>query len=359
MDTLAFRLPRTSPPVWRQAFHFRRKVSRLRLPKTGGLTAAERSEALKFLGRLVEGYRDLRWHEAYAKATGLHSAEYLPEDVFYALIEPTLNPHDYLHILRDKNNFDLLRGWSHSRPTTIGRLIKRQLFDGEYRPATLTDVVAAALGDDELVVKPSRNSGGGKNVRFCRPDEVETVLRSFTDAIVQRVIPQHPQMAALNPSSTNTVRVVTYRNTRREIEFVSASVRIGRAGSRIDNQTSGGVVCGIHEDGSLRGAAYDRHFNRYDAHPSSSQAFAGHVIPAFRDIVTEAVRAHEQTPWIDMASWDATVDAEGRVIFIEVNSRGQEINFPQLTNGPVYAKIAEDLSRRIGRRRYSTMLGFT
>lgn len=55
---------------------------------------------------------------------------------------------------------------------------------------------------------------------------------------------QHEQMGRLNPTSLNTLRILSYRHSD-EILVLYAVVRIGRLGKNIDNETAGGINADI------------------------------------------------------------------------------------------------------------------
>ncbi len=334
----------------------RRKIGALPLPDRPGLDPATRAAALEFVGRFVTGYRDLRWHEFYTRVGERPSAHYIPEDIFYALVLPALNGSGGAHILRDKNHFDLLPGWP-GRPTTIGRLMNGRLLGTDFSPVALGDIEALARGHDEIAVKPSRQSGSGKNIQFCPPGDLARALVGRRDAVIQLAIAQHPALAALHPASTNSVRAVTYRKLDGELVFVSGTLRIGRNLMRIDNRVAGGVACAIRDDGRLDRFAYDAACARYEKHPDTGIVFDGYPMPEFDALRAAVLTAHDHAPWLDMASWDVTVDSNSQVTIIEVNV-GTTMSLPQTVNGPVFAPVADDMMQRIGSHRYSALMGF-
>jgi hypothetical protein len=343
--------------TWHLASLHRRKTRRMPMVNGGGLDAATRAAALGFLGRLVTGYRDLTTHEALARANGIASPFYMPEDIFYALVLPALNVHDRAGIIRDKHNYDLLPGWPR-RPTTLGRLMNGRLLDASFRPTTLRDIATVAAGLDEIVVKPSRDSSGGKNVRFCHPGDLASAIAGYSrDAVIQRCIAQHPALLELNPRSVNTVRAITYRRLTGEVIWISATLRIGQGSMRVDNQVAGGIAVAVRDDGTLAATAYDKKFRGYDMHPDTGVRFAGRPVPGFARVRAAALDAHEHTPWLDFASWDITVEGDGEPTMIEVNA-GTSLNLPQLANGAILEPVADDMVRRIGRWRHVPLLGF-
>ncbi len=326
------------------------------MPDGPDLTPEMRAEALRFLGGMVAGYTDLTAHIAFFRANGIASPYYMPEDIFYALIMPVLNTPDRAAILRDKQNYDLLPGWPR-RPVTLGRIMNGRLLDPTFRPTTPQEVSTAAQGLDEVVIKPSRDSSGGKMVRFCDVASLSSLISDLKDAVVQRPIVQHRDLRALNPGSVNTVRAITYRRLDGQLVWISATLRMGRGSMRVDNHVAGGIACAVADDGRLADVGFDKKFRRYDGHPDTMVAFAGRVLPGFDQLREAALAAHERTPWIDFASWDIAIEEDGKPTIVEVNV-GTSLGLPQLVNGPILAPVLDDMKRRIGHRRYLPILGF-
>lgn len=340
--------------TWRHAQIHRQSVAQLP-PRPGpGLDEATRKEALAFLGSLVRGYRDLRWSEWYSRATGRPSAFYLPDDIFYALVMPVMNPRDRTAILSDKNHFDLIEGWP-PLPVTVGRLMHGRLLDPHYRPATAAELVRQLTPGTQLVVKPSRVSGSGKGVVFTEASALADALAGRTDAIIQLPVAQHRDLAVLNATSLNTMRIGTYRKLSGEVVHLGSLLRMGRTGRRID---AGGVYCGIDaERGVLLADANNKDLQQtFQAHPDNGLLFAGRKIPGFAAARDAMIAAHAQMPWIDYASWDVAIDTAGQPVTIEVNVGTSMIL--QIACGPIFERVADDLRARIGKRRYSRLAGF-
>lgn len=74
------------------------------------------------------------------------------------------------------------------------------------------------------------------------PEYVDKYLGgcNSADYIVERYLEQHPTLATFNPTSLNTIRVWVGRSPKRGIEVVGMYLRVGRAGSLVDNRLSGG-----------------------------------------------------------------------------------------------------------------------
>ncbi len=306
----------------------------------------------------MQGYRDLRWHEAWARVNGRRSAHYMPEDIFYALALPALNPRDRTAILSDKNHFDLMDGWP-PLPPTVGRLIDGRLLDPHFAPATAAELVRQLPPGSQVVVKPSRVAGAGRAIEFVEVSGLAGALDGRTDAIIQLPVQQHRDIAVLNTTSLNTLRITTYRKLTGEVLHLGAFLRTGRNGSRIDTTAAGGLHVGIDaERGVLAADAYNGDGSKvYQAHPDNGLLFAGRKVPGFAAARDACVAAHRHLPWLDLASWDVAIDTAGNSLMIDVDAAAT-IGVAQLSLGPLFAPVMDDLRQRIGRRRYSRLAGF-
>lgn len=344
--------------TWRLSHQHRRGIAALSQDPGPGLDEATRGEALTVLGTLVRGYSDLRWHQYYARVNGRPSAQYLPDDIFYALAMPALNPKDRAAILGDKNHFDRIEGWP-ALPATVGRLMNGRLLDPHFRPATTADLVRQLPRDSQLLVKPSRDTGDGKGLTFVAAGALAEVLDGRSDAIVQLPVAQHRDLAVLNATSLNTMRVTTYRKRDGEVVHLGSLLRMGRSGSRVDSSSAGGIYCGIEAERGVLGAdAYNKDGSKvFQAHPDNGLLFADRKVPAFAAIREAYIAAHRQTPWIDLAAWDVAIDTTGQPVTIDV-SVDTTISDLQLACGPLFAPVMDDIRKRIGSRRSSRLLGF-
>lgn len=146
-------------------------------------------------------------------------------------------------------------------PTTLIRKIHGQYLDVGFNPITKQQAVEKLFEnlDPGVVVKISRASSGGKGVRFLGKgstrDDISDALDVDRDVAVQLVMQQHPEMAKMNASSVNTIRIICIMLDGESIPL-SAVVRIGNSGSRVDNFSSGGVGCGVKPDGHLNDCGY-------------------------------------------------------------------------------------------------------
>jgi hypothetical protein len=303
-----------------------------------GLPLANAPELKGAISKRFDGYTFDLWHKAYAAATGQPCVDYVPEDLFYNVFESRLNPRHRRAVYRDKNFYDRL-GWS-CLPQTIFRIIDGRLFDRSYHQIDAETALALAResGLSEFVAKPARETGGGARVTFLDFDGLASFvpgnLKRNSDWIVQHPIRQHSDMARLNASSVNTVRIVTIRMDA-QVSVVSAFLRFGIGGSRVDNLTAGNVAVGVEEDGRLRKEGYDIKLRRVATHPTEGFAFDSFVIPSYRIATQACIDLHAGIPDLDLISWDIAIDEHGRPTVIEFNIGRQDISVAQVCNGPV------------------------
>jgi len=154
-------------------------------------------------------------------------------------------------------------------------------------------------------------------------DDFSHYDRSYQGWLVQRFIDQHPAVAAFNPGTVNTVRIVTYRGLSGDVSVHCAIFRVGRAGSVADNWSQGGIVCGVDlTTGALTTAlASTLHEapQAIAAHPDSGLAFGGFVLPDWAralEICRTAARGFSGVRW---SGWDVALTLTGPVM-VEGNS---------------------------------------
>lgn len=106
------------------------------------------------------------WHKAYIATNGIEDVRYIPEDIFYKKIEPRLNRYDLYRSYSDKNIYD--KNFSEFKMAkTICRNMNGENYDSEYNIITFrksVELVAEFAQNNKIVLKPSIETGGGRNV---------------------------------------------------------------------------------------------------------------------------------------------------------------------------------------------------
>lgn len=284
------------------------------------------------------------WHRLYQSFTGNFDEKYLPEYIFSSEIEPTWNSKQYRDALSDKNLLFLYTmGLTGVRvPKVFISRIAKLYRDETMNPISQQEAIKALWNIGEAVIKPTVDSGSGKNVRFLMIEEgvdkvsgatLEKIIESYTDDFnIQECIKNHPVLTKLNPSSVNTFRVVTYI-WNGKIFHMPVALRIGQGGNRLDNAHAGGMFIGVSESGELGKSAFTEFKDEFTKHPDTGTIFEGYIIPQVPSVIDAAYKMHARTPQLKVMSWDLTIDEQGNVVLIEVNTIGQTVWFPQMANG--------------------------
>lgn len=308
---------------------------------------------------------DTSWHRAYICVNGIEDHRYIPEDIFYAFIEPKLDRKDLFRAYVDKNNYDRLFPGVKT-PGTILRNINGRYYDGNYEGIAdnkVHDYLKKYQGD--YIVKPSMDSSGGKNImklemhsqKILRDGNAMTIKdieRTIPrDFLIQEFLEQHSVLKNIYPHSVNTLRVVTLR-IHDTIHVLQTIVKFGSDGHYLDyNVTQGGVNCGVSNDGKLNKFAVDKYFKKYHRHPYTDYFFENTYIPNYSSVLNFAKDLHRYLLYFDMVSWDLAINKNGEAVLIELNLINQGISFLQVHHGPIFGDFTEELLNG-NLRRYST-----
>jgi hypothetical protein len=308
---------------------------------------------------------NLAWHSLYLSVCpDRRAAWYIPEDLYYTYIEPTLNRIELARAYEDKNAYDRLF-CGVRLPFVVLRRINGRYYDSAYRPL-FNDEPETLLRTTKqcCFIKPSLDSWGGRDVQrlviVAGTIHLAGVPVTFAelqgrygeDFVIQEAITQHALLAAFHPQSVNTIRVFTLRIAD-SIVMTSAVLRMGANGAAVDNQTFGGISCGISAEGSLHDYAIDKPLRKYTSHPTSGKRFADAEVPTWSAIPRLACQLHQQLPHFDTASWDFTVTDDEAPMLIEVNLSGQGINLHQGNNGPLFGEHTNAVLTRVFREAHA------
>ena len=168
-----------------------------------------------------------------------------------------------------------------------------------------------ASGLDDIIVKPSTETGGGRGVcKFTSKEEAWDYAISIAPSIAEECLKQDERLAALNSSSINTVRPLTlYKDGK--LTFLAIFLRIGHGGV-VDNFCDGGMVAPINtETGIIEYPAADENVRYYDVHPLSGTHIVGFQVPYFEEIKTMVSKAATLIPELGYIGWDVAVTPDG------------------------------------------------
>lgn len=208
---------------------------------------------------------------------------------------------------------------------------------------------------DAVMVKPI-NGTGGHEVRK-QPTAAITDAAAFHKELLdnclfaEEVIPQHPELSELCPTSVNTIRVMTAAAGGESV-ILYAGLRVG-AGADVDNYHAGGM--GVHvniETGALEGSAINKAGEEFERHPITGVRFDGRILPMWEESRRICLESALTVPHIHVVGWDVAVTPDGPV-FVEGNRR-PGFDLPQMTSHrgrKDLIRLAEELLARAEQKR--------
>lgn len=191
------------------------------------------------------------------------------------------------------------------------------------------------------VVPPHANDAGRAPEDFL-PDLTDVSCRGRT-LICQAAIENCRELKALNPSSVNTIRILTVRGRSGDVALPCPPLlRVGASSRPVDNWAAGGLCVEVLGDGVLGRTGYykpslPRDSYTAERHPVSGIAFEGYRVPMFAESVSLAKRAHALLGDLTIVGWDVAVTPEGPVL-IEGND-DPEISLHQIASGGLREKF--------------------
>lgn len=294
------------------------------------------------------GFKNINtnWHRLCTHISGEFHKEYVPEDLFYNIIEPKLNRFRMHPALTDKNILNrIFKGVK--QPKTIAKNLNGYYLDGANDEIlSINQVIENCAQYSKIVIKSSIDSGSGRNVKVINLDSLDSdsitqymieTLSSFEkDFSIQSFVEQHERMSLLNPGSLNTIRIISVLVDNKVERLVSVS-RIGSLESQVYNISQGGIICRIKSNGRLSEKGY-LYSGSSVFETNTKVKLDGFKIPCFDKIDKIIKKLHKQIPYFKLISWDIAIDEIGDLVLIEYNVRGQEILDMQFFNGPLFGQ---------------------
>ncbi len=295
----------------------------------------------------------LYWHEYFYSRNGCFSEKYVPTAVYHRDLICRLNFRPFARAYVDKGFYDTLFADVH-RPRTIIKNMNGYFFDA-HKALTREEALARCASLPGAVIKPSLMGMWGNSIRvFSSSDgkmENGETVASLLDAydsnfIVQEKVVQHAGMAQLNPTSLNTLRVLSYRQGT-EVFILYVIARIGRKGKSIDNETAGGINADVDLiTGRIRECAYGSPAEKRILQTDVGTPLAGFPIPAFAETLQLAKELHLRMPYFNLIGWDFGIDEKGLPVMIEWN-RAPDLS--QTAHGPAFGELTETIVREAQR----------
>lgn len=284
------------------------------------------------------------WHEYMFSRTGEFDVKYIPSSLYRIELIGRMNNWNRIGLFSDKNLSDIFLPFVKQPKTLLKNINGYYYFEG--KAVSFEDAVDKCFNLDNVIIKPSLEEGGEgvrslsviNGVSDFMSMSIRDVFKHYKrNFLIQEKVVQHNDMNLLNPSSVNTIRILTYR-LGMEILVLYAVVRIGKVGMVIDNESKGGISAKINSDGTLAKYAYGAPGNDKVQYTDSGIKLEGFKIPSYEKVIETAKICHFQLPFFDIIGWDFCIDVNGEPVMIEWNSNP---DLSQSANGPAFGQYTE------------------
>lgn len=224
-----------------------------------------------------------------------------------------INKKEYRNLFHNKINF--LR--------TFSGYIKRNWICTEDSDEKISKFLLNNR-EKKVVLKYAMGDSGKEVMVYSVPRYITTTqfldyMQKNNFDLAEEWVTNHPDMAKLNESSLNTIRIVTV-TLNGVCDVLFAGVRVGAQGAEIDNISMGGAVARIDID---TGAINSDFRIKATVHGSniiknSHKTMKGYQIPFWSQLVSMVKEAALVIPQIGIVAWDVCITENGPE-FVEGN----------------------------------------
>lgn len=260
--------------------------------------------------------------------------DYIPAFYFYNYHMPSVYDERNIGITESKIRLnEYLSEKKIETPVTVAVTRKCRILDQALREISFGELKNRLLisRSSLFFVKPDKGRGGNgiftvkKNKWKLYVNGEEFKEEQFydnmrqQDYIIQEALVQRSDMSALNPTSVNTLRVIT-QFSENAYRISAVVIRLGRNGAFVDNSAQGGISVGIDiQTGRFCKYAFTEHSTeKFDRHPDTGFVFEGYVIPGWDAIREEILKYAGVTTEFHEVAWDIAVLSD-RISVIELN----------------------------------------
>lgn len=295
-----------------------------------------------------------KWHKMLYSLTGRQDPAFLTSPIFCSDVLPYMRNSKLTALGGDKAYLDFYIRDVQTVNCVLRNVSGRYLNHEFGLVSTLDAQKILDNSASELVIKPTMDTSTGKGVQLLHaPYNLSKLEKEYKENFVlQLPLHQHEEMAKLNPSSINTIRVNSVL-IGTSSHVMSAFVKVGQAGEFADNHGHKRFFIGIRQDGRYQDYAIDHDMRKYDSIPSGYQ-FANRAVPFYQEVCDMVEKAHKCMPHFGMIFWDICVDKNGPII-VEANVRCPDTTVAQVAiGGPFFGQYTDKILKMAMQKRKNT-----
>lgn len=291
------------------------------------------------------------WYQYFGYKLQKFDPRIIPMDLFQKEIMPYLNEFAFQPTLENKIYFDYIMH-DIKKPKIFIKYVNGFLMNGENEFIDFTELENIIKEQKELIIKPIdlEKGTGVKKLKISEnyEESLNEIKRRMDNQefIIQEFITQSPQISKFNPSSVNTIRVISLLINNR-VEILSAILRVGATGLDVDNYDKGGDCRSIDKDGKLDG--YLIHRGKISTLDRYGNPVEKVEIIGFDKVVKEIKKIHPRIPHLRWIGWDFAIDQNYEPVFIELNGFAGE---DQAVCGPIFGDITEEFITELFENRH-------
>jgi hypothetical protein len=235
-----------------------------------------------------------------------------------------LNSRERLTYLTSSINNDIVRKYNDPERSKIFH--DKLVFNEHFKRFLKRDYVDIRKDDLDgfvkkhpvFIAKPVDESGG-LGIRFYDVKEypdtgsLKKVLMENRQYLLEEPIIQEKSMNDLNPSSVNTLRIISFLKDDGSAVILKRIILIGNKG-KVNNFTSGGMYSFLDENGTILYPAIDKVGNIFPIHPTTGIEFAGYRINRFEEACELVKELARVIPEVRYVGWDIAISENGPLV---------------------------------------------
>lgn len=283
------------------------------------------------------GYLDYLLFEMY-KLNKSQRRTVLTRGINNAYIKKYNNPN-YTYLFREKQEFNKMFKDYIKRDWILLNGSNQEAFDNFLKNKT------------EVFAKPL-NGTHGDNMKKIKISEWKNKnlyqhLMEQQLFLIEELVIQNKIMSSLNPSSINTIRVISiFKDNKSKI--IAAYSRIG-CGKIVDNFNAGGMVAPVDvKTGKITYPAVNKKNLVFENHPETNTPIKGFQIPEWEQVKDLVLKAAKVVPQVGLVGWDVAISDHGPLLIEGNEFPGHDIYQlpPHRKDGigmlPVFEKIIDN-----------------
>lgn len=221
--------------------------------------------------------------------------------------------YEFYTTFNDKNNIYNFRNKAIFNKK-FGKFIKRDFIF--LNDCTRDEFIKWVKNKNCIVAKPNEGvAGRGIEKIYIRDwisvESLYDYLKKKKLDLIEDCIQQHPKMDKLNPSSVNTIRIITV-TWQGVTDIVAAVLRIG-VGNHVDNFSAGGIAAPIDiATGEIYQSAVSKTGSlTYEIHPITHEKIKGFTIPYWDEVINIVEETSKIIPEVRTVGWDIAITKDG------------------------------------------------